>query len=84
MSRNSLLTIAALFSTLWTLVATPTGQEAQDPQVFRFRTGVELINVTATVTDANGRFVSGLRKEDFRLFEDGLRRPGKGSCPRPR
>jgi VWFA-related protein len=71
MSRNSLLTIAALFSTLWTLVATPTGQEAQDPQVFRFRTGVELINVTATVTDANGRFVSGLRKEDFRLFEDG-------------
>ena len=47
------------------------GQEAQDPQTFRFRTGVELINVTATVTDANGRFVSGLRKEDFRLFEDG-------------
>ena len=38
---------------------------------FRFRTGVELINVTATVTDASGRFVSGLRKEDFRLFEDG-------------
>ena len=50
---------------------TTTGQESQDPQVFRFRTGVELINVTATVTDANGRFVSGLRKEDFRLFEDG-------------
>ena len=50
---------------------TATGQESQDPQVFRFRTGVELINVTATVTDANGRFVSGLRKEDFRLFEDG-------------
>ena len=28
-------------------------------------TGVELINVTATVTDGSGRFVSGLRKEDF-------------------
>jgi VWFA-related protein len=69
MSRNRLLTSAALFFSV--LVATPTGQEAQDPQVFRFRTGVELINVTATVTDANGRFVSGLRKEDFRLFEDG-------------
>ena len=52
-------------------VVTATGQEPQDSQVFRFRTGVELINVTATVTDANGRFVSGLRKEDFRLFEDG-------------
>jgi VWFA-related protein len=45
--------------------------QEQDPQVFRFRTGVELINVTATVTDNSGRFVSGLTKEDFRLFEDG-------------
>jgi VWFA-related protein len=47
------------------------GQQPQDSQAFRFKTGVELINVTATVTDANGRFVSGLRKQDFRLFEDG-------------
>jgi Ca-activated chloride channel homolog len=45
-------------------------QEAQDGQAFRFRTGVELINVNATVTDQNGRFVSGLRKEDFRVFQD--------------
>ena len=45
-------------------------QRAEERQSFRFRTGVELINVTATVTDASGRFVSGLRKEDFRLFED--------------
>ena len=40
----------------------------QDP--FRFRTGVELINVTATVTDSTGRFVPGLRQSDFRVFED--------------
>jgi VWFA-related protein len=45
-------------------------QEPQQEKSFRFRTGVELINVNATVTDARGRFVSGLRKEDFRLFED--------------
>jgi VWFA-related protein len=45
-------------------------QEPQDAQSFRFRSAVELINVTATVTDANGRFVSGLRKEDFRVYED--------------
>jgi VWFA-related protein len=68
MSRRSLTMMAVLVASL---VVTATGQELQDPQVFRFRTGVELINVTATVTDANGRFVSGLRKEDFRLFEDG-------------
>ncbi|MGQ0733571.1 MAG: VWA domain-containing protein [Acidobacteriota bacterium] len=37
---------------------------------FRFRSGVELINVTATVTDRSGRFASGLRLEDFVVYED--------------
>jgi len=37
---------------------------------FRFKSGVELINVTTTVSDASGRFVSGLRKEDFIVYED--------------
>ena len=32
---------------------------------FVFRTSVDLINVTATVTDSAGRFVPGLRMEDF-------------------
>jgi len=36
-----------------------------------FKSGVELINVAATVTDGEGRFVSGLRKEDFTVYEDG-------------
>lgn len=52
------------------VAATSAQQAQQDGQSFRFRTGVELINVTATVTDASGRFVSGLRKEDFRVYED--------------
>lgn len=47
-------------------------QQQKDSEAFRFRTGVELINVTATVTDRNGRFVSGLEKQDFRLFDDNL------------
>lgn len=38
---------------------------------FRFRSTTELINVTATVTDVSGRFVSRLRKEDFIVREDG-------------
>ncbi len=46
---------------------------AQDQDGFRFRSGVELINVTATVTDSDSRFVSGLRKEDFTVYEDGQR-----------
>jgi Ca-activated chloride channel family protein len=40
---------------------------------FRFRTGVELINVAVTVTDASGRFVPGLRREDFIVYEDEVR-----------
>jgi VWFA-related protein len=44
----------------------------QDNPPFRFRTGVELINVTVTVSDRTGRFVSGLRREDFRVYEDGV------------
>jgi Ca-activated chloride channel homolog len=46
-------------------VAGGTAQEG-----FRFKSGVELINVTATVTDDEGRFVSGLAKDDFRVFDD--------------
>jgi len=46
----------------------------QEPQrsddAFRFKSGVELINVSTTVSDASGRFVSGLHQDDFLLYED--------------
>ena len=44
---------------------------AQSQEGFRFKSGVEFVNVTATVTDASGRFVPGLRQEDFTVYEDG-------------
>ncbi len=34
---------------------------------------VRLVNVFVTVTDANGAPVAGLKKENFKLFEDGFR-----------
>jgi len=43
----------------------------QQPEGFRFKSGVELINVTATVTDRSGRFYGQLRQEDFIVYEDG-------------
>lgn len=52
-------------------VATVVPLAAQDG--FRFRSTTELINVTATVTDASGRFASNLRREDFIVLEDGVR-----------
>ena len=45
-----------------------TGLDGQEE--FRFRSGIELINVTATVTDGAGRFVPGLRQTDFLVYED--------------
>src|SRR5579872_1526213 len=61
------------------LAAAVVSLHGQQPQVqaqapidpaFRFKSGVELINVTATVADASGRFVPGLRQEDFLVYED--------------
>src|SRR5438477_815550 len=51
----------------------PPAQQPPTPDSFRFKSGVELINVTATVSDASGRFVPGLRKEDFVVYEDDQR-----------
>ncbi|MGE3277560.1 MAG: VWA domain-containing protein [Vicinamibacterales bacterium] len=59
---------AALLAGALALLAV-SGADAQ--QGFRFRSGVELINVTATVTDRNGRFYGGLRQDDFTVYDDG-------------
>ena len=40
---------------------------------FRFKSGVDLVNVTATVTDEYGRFVPSLTKDDFTVYENGHR-----------
>ena len=47
-----------------------TGRAPEQEGGFRFRSGIELINVTATVSDLTGRFVPGLRQEDFLVYED--------------
>ena len=69
--------IALLMTTVVAmLIVSVNGQEQAAPQRstaepgFRFRSGVELITVTATVTDQTGRFVPGLRQEDFVVYED--------------
>ncbi|MPZ18195.1 MAG: VWA domain-containing protein [Luteitalea sp.] len=70
MTRRTFRSVAVL-AVLAGPVSSGTVAAQQEPdERFRFRSGVELINVTATVTDGDGRFVSGLRKEDFTVFED--------------
>src|SRR5690349_1142686 len=36
-----------------------------------FRSGVDLVYITATVADSHGRFIGGLKKEDFTILDDG-------------
>jgi VWFA-related protein len=65
--RRSLVVIAIGFG-----VGTLRGQQpaTEGQEAFRFKSGVDLINVSATVSDRSGRFVPGLRKEDFVVYED--------------
>jgi Ca-activated chloride channel family protein len=49
------------------------GTQASPPEeeATRFRSGVDLVNVTVTVSDEDGRFVPDLRMQDFQVFENG-------------
>ncbi len=46
-------------------------QEPQEGAPVRFSSGVQLVDVYATVTDAKGEPVTGLRREDFEVYENG-------------
>src|SRR5690349_9513604 len=48
----------------------PTGEEVSAGDIVRINT--TLVTVPVSVLDRQGRFVSGLKREDFRLFEDGI------------
>jgi VWFA-related protein len=41
----------------------------------QFRVRVDTVQVTVTVTDANGRLITGLSKDDFEILEDGVLQP---------
>jgi Ca-activated chloride channel family protein len=62
---------AAAVATVAAQTSTGAGAPPQGDDGFRFKSGVELVNVTATVSDDDGHFVSGLTKDDFLVYEDG-------------
>jgi Ca-activated chloride channel homolog len=76
MRRRSILLACALLASFIGALAIvsaqtqPQAQSGGDTQGFKFKSGVELINVTVTVTDAAGRFVPGLEQDDFSVYED--------------
>ncbi len=38
-----------------------------------FKVKVEMVNILCVATDRNGRYVTDLKKEDFEIFEDGVK-----------
>jgi len=69
MTRRALLATLAI-----ALLAAPAGLRAQArPQTPTFGTGIEIINLNLSVTDARNNFVVDLTQPDFAVFEDGIR-----------
>jgi VWFA-related protein len=46
--------------------------QGEKPKDFRIGVNVDLVVIHTSITDKNGMFVTGLKKEDFRLFEDNV------------
>lgn len=72
---NLALGLLALLGTLCLGGARPGAQEPAGGQRPVFRSAVDVVDLDVTVSNAEGRFVRGLKKEDFELLEDGLLRP---------
>jgi Ca-activated chloride channel family protein len=43
------------------------------PRTPVFQAEIEVINLNVSITDPRGQYVTGLKKEDFAVFEDGVR-----------
>lgn len=69
--RNRVVAAAALIGLGVAALSAQDKSAGQAGQGFSFRSNTDLINVTVTVTDANGRFVPNLKAEDFVVYEDG-------------
>ena len=54
-------------------LAVEAGAQTPQPQAPTFRTGTSLVALNVVVTDLKQQFESGLRAEDFEIYEDGVR-----------
>lgn len=65
-ARGRLLTKAAAIA----MLLPATGLVAQERPIFRVK--VDMVVLTFTVTDSRGRYINGLKPNDFRILEDGI------------
>ncbi len=71
--------LAFLFAAPLLIFCWPAPGQPQDPKpqqpTDRIAVRVDLVNVEVSVTDAQGNFVSGLKRENFRVLDDGVEQP---------
>ena len=81
-ARSQLGNVAKAFAFAVFLLMTPGGgaqrreqppSSAADSEALRFFVNIDLVLLHATVRDREGLFVSGLREQDFQVYEDGVR-----------
>ncbi|MGH9727110.1 MAG: VWA domain-containing protein [Candidatus Acidiferrales bacterium] len=75
---NSCVKLSLLFALI--LLSNAAASFAQKPNEMpssknSIRISVGRVDVNATVTDSHGHFISGLHREDFRVFDNGVERP---------
>jgi Ca-activated chloride channel family protein len=58
----------------WAQQSTDSGETAQQPRP-TFRAAVELVSVAAVVRNKRGQVVRNLARDDFEVFDSGVRRP---------
>jgi VWFA-related protein len=73
MARGTLIINIGVTAAL--MLSSPSIPAAQERPVATFKSGVELVRVSAVVRDKKGRFVQNLTVRDFEIFDAGLPRP---------
>jgi len=62
--------LAAATLVLALILMAHAGAQTGDVPMRRFKSGVDLVSITATVADANGKLVPGLTRDQFQVYED--------------
>jgi Ca-activated chloride channel family protein len=75
LSRRFLPTLCLMIFSVPFVTPTAKSQEPPPPQSQPIRVSVDRVNVGVIVTDSQGRFVGGLRRQDFHVFDNGVEQP---------
>ena len=71
MARKHWLLASVLVSAAMAVLTAQEAAQEQEPPP-SFRTGIDIVSLTVTATDADGRYLTALEQEDLAVYEDGV------------